>query len=120
MSTFGWVAFGLGVANAVVWVAVVVAARQLYRRIRPQVEPYLALVSGMFGSAAGTGDIDKPIGSSPAATLDQCEYSDHEWSNTCVDADSPTGWYHCCMRCGYVEPVPAPEVLDAEFSDYTP
>jgi hypothetical protein len=105
MSAFGWVAFGLGVANAVVWVAVVVIARQLYRRIKPQVEPYLALVSGMFGSAAGTGDVENVAASSPAAvTPDRCEYGDHEWS---APEGGPTSLVtHYCLRCGYVEKVP--------------
>jgi hypothetical protein len=108
MSTFGWVAFGLGVANAVLWVAVVIAARQLYRRIKPQVEPYLVLVSGMFGSAAGTGDVENVAASSPAAvTPDRCEYEDHEW----FPLDSPTmhgydGPAYYCARCGFTERVP--------------
>ena len=43
MSVWGWVALALGVLNLVVWVAVVLAARRLWRQLRPQVEPLLAM-----------------------------------------------------------------------------
>lgn len=104
MNGWGWVAFGLGIFDTLVIVLVVVAARRLYRRVRPQVEPYLSLVAGMFGQATGTDDAGSPSPvAAPAATPDRCEYDDHAWSAPMPSAD---GDMHYCLRCGYVEPLP--------------
>lgn len=105
MSVWGWIAFGLGVANVVVWTFVVVAARRLYRQVRPMVEPYLQMFAApaIIDAAAGTGGIGESADSSPAATPDRCEYEDHEWSTERV---GPRLSNHYCLRCGYVEPLP--------------
>lgn len=43
MSIVAWFGLGLGVANIVVWVAVVVAARRLWSKLSPQVAPLLSM-----------------------------------------------------------------------------
>lgn len=43
MNVVAWLGLGLGAANVVVWVAVVVAARRLWSKLSPQVAPLLAM-----------------------------------------------------------------------------
>jgi hypothetical protein len=99
-----WFAFGLALVSAALWVALVVVAVLLWGKARPIVQAYGPMVSAMMPAAAGTGGIENVATSSPAATLDQCEYSDHEWSTatSCMDG----ALTHYCIRCGYTEHVP--------------